>query len=237
MNPSRERLRQTEILDSLAGKRFDFELLSQPELTVVLRKKISSGELTKLGQDFLTDANELFWLRDAPRLCFARSLNVARAEVGRLLRQTSGNIGYITGGLEGLHLQRFLGGITISNFGIETLVVGIEEDSYTRNKGREPLFSTREKVSLWAQLAPEGSVLFVVPQRPGSVSADEYYDWITRHLGLYKNEQVVFLGSKDDPPAIKEAHLRRAFSPQQVLSLSIGKPPWHTSNLITERKN
>lgn len=220
-----------EVLSSLAKKRFDLTPLSQAALTSVLDR--ASGSLNSLGQEFLTDSKELFWLRDAPNVLVAGSLEEARDCVGMLLTEVPGQVGYITGGLEGIHLQGLLNGLTADRK-ISTFVLGIEESSYGEAKGRKPLYSTREKVLLWEQLAPDKSVLFVIPQRPDFVSPDDYYDWIAQYLGLFRNKQIVYLGSKDDSQEIILAHQRRAASPKHCLNVSLGIPPIHTIELLVK---
>ena len=225
-----ERVLGGDGLSSLTKRRFDLEPLSQDVLVSVFDRVISSGELSELGQEFLVDCKELLWLRDAPNVLVASSLEEARDDVGLLLTEVPGRIGYITGGLEGLHLQILLNGLAATE--IETFIIGLEEDSYVASKGREPLYTTNEKISLWEQLAPDKSVLFVIPQRPDFISPNDYYDWITQYLGLFRNEKIVYLGSKDDSPEILQAHQRRAASPNHCLNLSVGNPPLHTTELL-----
>lgn len=216
-------------LFSLTKRRFDLKPLSQDVLTGVFERVISSGKVSELGQELLVDCKELLWLRDAPNVLVASSLEEARDNVGLLLTEIPGRIGYITGGMEGLHLQILLNGLAATE--VETFIIGVEEDSYSIAKGRKPPYSMEEKVSLWEQLAPDRSVLFVVPQRPEFVSPDNYHDWIAKYLGLFGNEQIVYLGSKDDSQEVVLAHQRRAASPRHCLNLSLGNPPIHTSEL------
>ena len=224
----KEQPRSIEVLNLLAKKRFDLSPLPQAALTNVLYR--TRANLNPLGQEILTDSKELLWLKDAPNVLTANSLAEARDCVGLLLTETPGTIGYITGGLEGIHLQTILNGLTTE--GISTFIIGIEESCYSKTKGRNPLYSTEEKMSLWTQLAPERSVLFVIPLRPDFVSPDDYYDWIAQYLGIFRNKQIVYLGSKDDPPEIILAHQRRAASPKHCLNISFGNPPVHTSELL-----
>lgn len=230
MSNLKEQSRRIDALNLLAKKRFDLTPLSQTALTDVLDR--ASGSLNPLGQEIIADTRELFWLRDAPNVLVASSLEEARDYVGLLLTEAPGQVGYITGGLEGTHLQILLNGLTADRR-ISTFVIGTEENIYTsKAKNRKPLYSTREKVSLWGQLAPDKSVLFVIPQRPDLVSPDDYYDWIAQYLGLFRNKRIIYLGSKDDSPEIILAHQRRAASPAHCLRLSLGNPPLHTSELL-----
>lgn len=224
----KEQLGGIEDLSSLAKKRFDLEPLSQADLASVFDR--ASRRLNSLGQEFLIDLRELLWLRDAPNVRVASSLEEAKGGIARLLTETPGLIGYITGGLEGIHLQILLNGLIAD--GISTFIMGIEESSYSSTKGREPLYSTKEKVLLWLQFAPDKTILFVIPQRPDFLSPDDYYDWIAQYLGLFGNERIIYLGSKDDPQEIILAHQRRAASPANCWRLSLGKPPFHTSELL-----
>ncbi len=229
---SHERVLGDDSLFPLTKQRFDLEPLSQAALTSVLDRVISSGKVSELGQELLIDCKELLWLRDAPNILVASSLEEVRDHVGLLLTEIPGRIGYITGGLEGLHLQILLNGLTATE--TETFIVGLEEDSYVASKGEEPLYTTNEKVSLWEQLAPDMSILFVIPKKPDGISSDDYYDWVTKYLGLFRNEQIVYLGSKDDPQEIVLAHQRRAASLAHCLNLSVGNPPLHTSELLVK---
>lgn len=218
---------------SLAKQRFDLELLPPDALIDVLDRVISNGRVNKLGQEYLVDCIELIQLGNASNVLVADSLEEARDYIGMVLTEMPDRIGYITGGLEGLHLQVLLhsltGGSKVSSF-----IFGLETDSYIVSKGRGPLYTTNEKVSLWEQLAPDKSVLFIIPQRPGFISPDDYYDWIVQYLGLYRNKQVVYLGSKDDPQEVILAHQRRAASPAHCLQLSLGNLPLHTSELLVK---
>jgi hypothetical protein len=225
----KELLGRNEILDLLTKKIFDLPPLSQAALSNVL--DIAKSRLNPLGQEILTDSGELFWLKDAPNVLVTGSLEEARSCIGMLLAKAPDKIGYITGGLEGIHLQIQLNGLTVDGT-ILTVIMGIEESGYSETKGRRPLFSMREKVSLWKQLAPDNSILFVIPQRPDFISPDDYYDWITQYLGVLKNIQIIYLGSKDDPPEIIQAHQRRAASQEHCLQLSLGAPPIHTTELL-----
>ncbi len=231
-----ERLRKPEILNSLVQQSYSFELLSQIDLSHILGHLISSGRLTELGREFYIDIKELQefpLLRDSPRVVFARSLAEARAATNQLLIEASGFVGYITGGLEGGFLQIMLNGL-VAGGEIDTFIIGLEEEKYVASKGRGPLFSTQEKASLWMQLAPDNSVLFIIPPRPESMSPDDYYDWISEYLGVFKNGQVIYFESRDDPFEIIAAHLRRAASPNHILSVSLGEPPLHASELLAK---
>ncbi|MBI3887495.1 hypothetical protein HY310_00310 [Candidatus Microgenomates bacterium] len=115
---------------------------------------------------------------------------------------------------------------------LKTFIVGLEEEGYTLGKGRQPLLTFQQRMSLWSMIAPNQSVIFPIPPRPEQISADIYYDWISKTVGVYKNPRVVFVGSQDDPQQIKDAHFRRAFSSQHVLQTSIGIPPVHTTELL-----
>ena len=218
-------------LMSLAKKRFDLEPLSPVALTSVIDRVISGGRVNKLGQEYLVDCKEIRWLKNRPNTLIASSLEEARDYIGLLLTEVPNPIGYITGGLEGLHLQVLLNKLTAEGR-ISTFIVGLEEDSYVAAKGRAPLWTTREKLSLWEQLAPDSSILFVIPRRPDFISPDDYYDWLAQYLGLFKNKQIVYFGSKDDPQEVILAHQRRAASPAHCLHLSLGNPPRHTSDLL-----
>lgn len=227
-----EQLRKAEVLNSLTQQRYSFELLSQNDLSLVLDRLISSSRLTELGKEFFTDVKEIRWFRPSPRVTFARSLTEAREATSQLLMENSAPVGYITGGLEGTFLHILLDGL-VTDGRIDTCIIGLEEEEYVAAKGREPLFSTQEKTSLWTQLAPDNSLLFVIPQRPEIISVNDYYDWISEYLGIFRKNRVIYLGSKDDPQEVIAAHLRRAASPRHILHLSIGKPPLHTSELLT----
>lgn len=220
-----------DCLISFTQKRFDFKPLSKAALVDILDRTISSDRLTRLGEEFLTDCKEQLCMRSAPNVLIAGSLEEARDCASLLLTEVPNQIGYITGGLEGLHLEIALNALTAT--GIATFIIGLEEDSYILSKGRRPLFSTREKVSLWEQLAPDKSVLFVIPQKPDSVSPDDYYDWITQYLGLFRSKQIIYLGSKDDPMEVILAHQRRAASPKHCLNISVGHPLLlHTTEML-----
>lgn len=227
-----EQLRKPEVLNSLAQQRYSFELLSQADLSSVLDHLSSSGRLTGLGRESFIDIKELPLLMDSPHVVFARSLVEAREATNELLRETSGLVGYITGGLEGGFLQIMLNGL-VAGGEINTCIIGLEEEGYVASKGRESLFSTQEKTSLWMEMAPDDSIVFVIPPRPEMISADDYYDWIAEYLGIFRNGQIVYLGSKDDSLEVFAAHIRRAASPKHVLRVSVGKPPRHTSELLT----
>lgn len=159
----------SDMLLSLAKRRFDYKPLSKTDLTTVLNRVISSGRVTELGQEFLIDCRELQWLKDDPNILVASSLEETRDHIGCLLTETSGQIGYITGGMEGLHLHWLLNGLTATTADtaatVDTFIIGIEEGSYVVAKGRCPLFSTNEKVALWETLAPERSIIFVIPKK------------------------------------------------------------------------
>lgn len=71
-----------------------------------------------------------------------------------------------------------------------------------------------------------------MPLRPETISAEKYYDWITRVLGVWRNDRIIYMGSKDDPKEIKESHINRAASPQHILRLNIGENMFHTSSLL-----
>lgn len=227
-----EQLRKPEILNSLAQQRYSFELLSQTDLSHTLDHLISSDRLTRLGREFFVDIKELPLLRESSRVTFARSLVEARESTYQLLMETPGFVGYITGGLEGGFLQIMLNGL-VAGGELDTCIIGLEEEKYVASKGREPLFSTQEKTSLWMELAPDDSIVFVIPPRPEIISADDYYDWISEYLGIFRNNRVIYIGSRDDPPEVIAAHHRRAASPNHILHISVGKPLLHTSELLT----
>lgn len=218
-----------ELFDSLAKKRYEFELLSVPELTQVLRG--IHPRLNELGRKSYIDVEELMYLLDPPEVTWASSLEEASEATGRIL-ETPGFVGYVTGALEmGPHHKMILDGLT-TYWWMNTFVMGIEGEEYVRAKGREPLFTLQEKISLWKRLAPDRSILFAVPPRPEGISADDYYDWLTLYLGFFQHPKVIYFGSRDDPREIVEAHHRRAFSPSRVLHRCFGDPPIHTSDLL-----
>jgi hypothetical protein len=178
--------------------------LTPQQLAETTERLIANGKLTQLGRQIFEDAREWLWVRDPPTVIFARSLAEARTEVGCLLGKTRGAIGYITGGLESGFHHILLNGLVSD--GVGTFVIGLEEDKYIAEKGRTPLFTTQEKVSWWRYLAPEGSVIFVVPSRPEELPPDKYYDWLAEYIGLYRNVRAVYVGSVDDPAEVRAAH-------------------------------
>jgi hypothetical protein len=232
-----ERERRGELFDSLAKQRYEFELLSVSELAQVLRA--IHPRLNELGRKSFIDVEELMYLQDPPEVTWAPSLEEAREATGRIL-ETPGFVGYVTGALEmGPHhkmiLEMVLDGLSLRTYWwMDTFVMGIEGEEYVREKGREPLFSLQEKISLWKRLAPDRSILFAVPPKPEVISANDYYDWIALYLGFFRHPKVYYFGSEDDSREIIEAHHHRAFSPSRVLHRSFGNPPIHTSDLLIE---
>jgi hypothetical protein len=227
-----ERQRSVELLNSLAQQRYDLELLSVPDLVQVL--KGLNPRLNERGKEFFTDIRDFLCIQNLPQATFAPSLEQAREEIDQLLTEIPFPIGYVTGALEmGFHHKIALEGLTVDEVG--TFVIGLEGEEYIASKkGRRPLFSLQEKVSLWMRLGPKKSVLFAIPSKPEWISSDDYYDWITQYLGLFKNPRIKYFGSEDDSWEIVGAHHRRAFSPKHVLRWSVGNPPIHTSNLLKE---
>ena len=64
------------------------------------------------------------------------------------------------------------------------------------------------------------------------MSADFYYDWLTRKFSIMYNPKVFYYGSEDDSEEVQKAHLRRAMSPEHVIRYSVGDPPLHTPDLL-----
>jgi len=227
-----EQLRKPEVpYRSLARQRYSFELLSQEDFFRILDDLISSGRLTTLGKEFYSDVKEIPILKDpSVGVVFARSLDEARQRIDQLLAETPGYVGYITGGLEGGFLQLAIGAL-LGKGEMDPLIIGLEEDKYVASKGREPLFSTQEKASLWMRIARDNSIVFIIPPRPESIPPHDYHDWIAKRLGIFQNSRVVYFGAKDDPQEILIAHNRRAASLNHLVTTSFG-PPHHTSDLL-----
>lgn len=214
----------------IAYRKFEYQKPDNYEWLQIIERLRQSKRIGMLGDQFLVDCRELPLFRAESMVKVASSLYDTKANIELKLNESHGLAGYITGGLEGLHLQMILNGLEID--GINPLIMGVEEDSYVRKKGREPLFTTQEKLALWEKLAPDNSLIFVIPLRPDHINPDIYYDFISDYLGLFKNKRVIYLGATDDPPEVKSAHLRRAASPKHCLNFSMGQPPIHTSQLL-----
>lgn len=177
---------------ALIYKKFAPAKISPSEQRLLFHR--TKNRLTQLGQEFITDAEELLYLSDSREVEVSCSLKEAKASIKNVLSRQKYPFGYITGGLEGIHLHRLFDGLVVS--GISAMILGLEESDYTNSKGRQPLYTTAEKMALWQKYAPSGSLVFVIPRRPDHISPNDYYDWITQYLGIWKNSKVIFLVRK-----------------------------------------
>ena len=122
--------------------------------------------------------------------------------------------------------------LRLGKWGITRLLIGVEDVGYIRRKGREPLFTLLEKLSLIKALVPDRTIIFPIPSKPPELSSDLFYDALAQQLYVYRRPGVFHIGSDDDYREVFEAKLGRALTPKNVLYLTIGRPPIHTSDLL-----
>ncbi len=226
-----ERAHREGLAQSLAAQRYNFDLMSTPHLHNAVSRLLSSGRLNDLGVSAYENIIDLLVCKQAPQAVFARSLNEARGLIREQLRGS--RLAYITGGLEA-SLYQVLSLESVPLDGVGAVAIGIEGEGYVRGKGREPIFTLREKVSLWMQLVPDHAqnTIFAIPPKPDELPSNWYYDWLAKYLGVFKNPQTTFLGLKDSTPEIVAALYRRAASPAHIDQRALGKPPVHTSDQL-----
>jgi hypothetical protein len=131
-----------------------------------------------------------------------------------------GELTYTTGGYEGslAHIQ------VLHHAVGRPVLLGLEQDSYIRKKGREPLYSLEKRKSIWKHLLYPGSRIFEIPED----LKGEDYDQLAKDIGVYKREGVYYLTNRDDSPAIKYARAQRCFSKGYLQEIHYGH--LHTSN-------
>ncbi|MCK9368517.1 hypothetical protein M0R04_00905 [Candidatus Dojkabacteria bacterium] len=226
-----------ELQEALIEEKVDIEDLSLNECSTILLNA-AEGKPEVL-YNILNDLSDLLFLRKLPEVHLALSLSEAQKNIATSLESTQGVFGYITGGLEGLHLSALLEGY--SAMGVKGIMIGVEHPNYTSEKGRVPLFTMSEKMNLWKVLAPNNSIVFPIPKKPSDISPDSYYDFIANFLGLFGNEKIIYIGAPDDSAEVKIAHERRAYSPNHCLKLGYTFPvdasgeitiPVHVTDLL-----
>lgn len=220
-----------QVVERVAEIPTEVQHLTLDQVSGALKRLAISNNLTQLGRNFYGDIFDQLSLQPRRETWVAFSLKEARGKITELLAMIYGNVGYITGGLESRHHQILLDSLSVNR--ISAAIIGLEGDNYIRNKGRTPFLTYPERFSLWPLVAPNGSIIFPLPPKPDGIASDEWYDAITQYLGVWQNPQVVYIGSADDPSPIKSAHLRRAFSPRNVVHITLGLPPVHSSELYT----
>lgn len=223
--------------EAITGETVIIDDLSLSECRTLLLNTAEGKPL--LLHNTLIDLADLLLLRDKPTTQIALSLRDSRHHIQEKLDGNPGVFGYITGGLEGLYLQQLLQGYEL--MGISGFLIGLEHPNYTSDKGRYPLFTMSEKMNLWGFLAPNNSLIFPIPKRPINISPDDYYDFIASHLGCYGNDRIIIFGAPDDPSEIKEAHKRRASTPNHCLSLAVTftrkQIPFHVTDMLDPQNN
>ncbi len=132
-----------------------------------------------------------------------------RENIDRLLAEGS-RLAYWSGGFDlGYHTNTIS---TLKFYFPEDvkIVVGIEPDSYIKNKGREPQFDQMTRLSAVGLLAKREEILglvFPIPEREGRDPA-QFYDQLVKKTGMYRRLGCYHLYTSDDPAGeIKKARM------------------------------
>lgn len=216
------------IYESLSNTEFSFRLLRKFELIQRLKNLVGEGRFTPLGKEFYVDLYERLILTNAQDVHVAASLHEAAHTARSLL--SHGRYFYITGGLEGIHHLYSIEAACAR--GISGIIMGLETPEYIVKKGREPLLTLQEKISLWRYVLPQGSMIFIIPPKPPELQSDEYYDWIGTIIGVFRNQNTYYSVVKDEPLSLIEAKRRRAFPGNLLYHLDVGVPLIHTTALL-----
>lgn len=146
-----------------------------------------------------------FWaFRETPGLVDGDILPFEQAEkrVNEILEDGK-RLAYLSGGFDlGPHHSHGLS--TLDHLVPQDvfLLIGIEPDSYIKDKGRDPVFDQKTRLFAVATLLKQRGKLafgFAIPERPSEIPIEEFYEDLVKNIGVYRREGCYHLYTLGDP--------------------------------------